>query len=52
MGTMARHHTENGPICGAHHFPIQKYGSQKKQFPMFHDSYPNCVSQVPQAPQD
>ena len=35
---------------------IQKYGSKRDQYPLFHDKYPNCAPQgalqgAPQAPQ-
>ena len=44
---MARHNTQNGQKCCDHHFPIQKYGSQRQQLPLFHDNdnYPNCAPQ-------
>ena len=44
-GTMARHNTQNGQKCCDNYIPIQKFGSQRAQFPLFHDTYPNCAPQ-------
>ena len=41
---MARHNPQKRQNCCDNH-PLQKCGSQKEQFPMFHDNYPNCAPQ-------